>query len=134
MEQGPHDAARMCAGHPETEALGSCGVCFKNLCEACAPFECDGSLCCERCGRLQDAERNDLSSGLLALVAVGYLATLAIGSVLLKAKPVVGGLAAVVAIALGRALQILVQTPAVSRRIPGARAARGSLPPSAPRT
>jgi hypothetical protein len=63
-------------------------------------------------------ERNELSSGLLALVAVGYLATLALGTVLFKARPMVGGFAAIVAIGLGRGLQLLVKTPAVARRIP----------------
>ena len=113
----PNDATH-CAAHPETEALGPCAFCFKNLCEACASFERDGSPCCERCGHVKEEERNELSSGLLALIAVGYLATLALGTVLFKARPIIGGLAAVVAIALGRALQMLVQSPAVSRRMP----------------
>ena len=117
-----------CAAHPGTEASGPCAVCFKNLCDACAAFERDGSPCCERCGRAAEEEQNALSSGLLALIAVGYLATLVLGTVLLRAKPFVGGLAAVVAIALGRALQLLVRAPAVSRRM-AAEAA-----PSAPRT
>jgi hypothetical protein len=109
-----------CAAHPGTEASGPCAVCFQNLCDACAAFERDGGPCCERCGRAAEEEQNALSSGLLALIAVGYLATLVLGTVLLKARPIVGGLAAVVAIALGRALQILVKAPAVSRRTPGA--------------
>lgn len=107
-----------CAVHPETAALGPCAICFKNLCEACATFERDESPCCERCGHAAETERNELGSGLLALVAVGYLATLALGTVLFKARPVVGGVAAVVAIGLGRALQLLVKVPAVTRRLP----------------
>lgn len=67
---------------------------------------------------MKEEERNDLSSGLLALVAVGYLATLALTAVLLKARPITGGLAAVVAIVLGRALQLVVHSPSVSRRMP----------------
>jgi hypothetical protein len=40
------------------------------------------------------------------VVAVAYLAALAIGYVLLKGRPIVGGLAAVVALLSGRALQV----------------------------
>jgi len=130
MEPRPPEAATHCAAHPETEARGPCAVCFKNLCDACATFERDGSPCCERCGRVLEEERNGLSSGLLGVIAVGYLATLALGTMLFKARPVIGGLAAVVAIALGRALQVLVHAPTVSRRMmPAAPAA-----PTAPRT
>ena len=118
MDSSPPDAATPCAAHPEVEARGPCAFCFKNLCDACASFESAGSPCCERCGRMKEEERNDLSSGLLALVAVGYLATLALTAVLLKARPITGGLAAVVAIALGRALQLVVHSPSVSRRMP----------------
>lgn len=113
-----------CAAHPETEARGPCAVCFKSLCDACATFERGGEPLCERCGRGAEDDRNALSSGLLGLVAVGYLATLVLGTVLLKARPFVGGLAAVVAIALGRAIQVLVKTPAVSRRAPATPAPR----------
>jgi len=41
-----------------------------------------------------------------------------LGTVLFKPRPMLGGFAAVVAIALGRALQLLVKTPAIARRIP----------------
>jgi hypothetical protein len=109
-----------CAAHPDVEARGPCAVCKKNLCDACATYELDGSpspsSCCEACGRTQEDDNNALSSGLLALVGVGYLATLAIGIVLFKPRPFVGGLAAIVAIALGRALQLLVKPTTVSRR------------------
>ncbi len=118
MDSRPPDGAAHCAAHPETKAFGPCAICFKSLCDACASFERDGSPCCERCGRVKEEERNDLSSGLLALIAVGYLATLVLGAVLFKARPIIGGLAAVVAIALGRALQLLVQSTPVSRRNP----------------
>ena len=111
-----------CTAHPETEARGPCAVCKKNLCDACATFERDERPYCERCGHDAEEQRNELSSGLLALVAVGYLAALVLGTVLFRARPFVGGLAAVVAIGLGRALQILVKTPAVARRAPSARA------------
>jgi hypothetical protein len=40
------------------------------------------------------------------VVAVAYLATLALGYIVLKGRPIVGGIAAVVALVAGRALQI----------------------------
>lgn len=110
----------LCAVHPEIEARGPCAVCFKNLCEGCAVYDLDGALCCERCGRATEEESNGLSAGLLASIGVGYLATLAIGVLLFKARPFVGGLAAIVAIALGRLVQLLVKTPVVTRRRSGA--------------
>lgn len=123
-----------CAVHPEIEARGPCAVCFKNLCDACATYELevDGApaSCCERCGRDKEDESNALSSGLLALIGVGYLATLALGVVVFKARPFVGGLAAIVAIALGRAMQLLVKTPVVTRRMTsGAPAVDATAPP-----
>ncbi len=105
-----------CAAHSERASIGSCVSCSKELCEACAVFAIDGDFGCERCGRQREAEAAELSSGLLALVGVGYLATIALGIVVFKPQPFVGGLAAIVAIGLGRALQLLVHTPAVSRR------------------
>jgi hypothetical protein len=105
-----------CAAHPDRGSIGSCATCSKELCDACAAYSIDGDFGCERCGRRREADAAELSSGLLALVGVGYLATLAIGIVLFKPQPFVGGFAAIVAIGLGRALQLLVQSPAVTRR------------------
>ena len=118
-----------CAAHPEIDARGPCAVCFKNLCDRCAAFELDGAPCCERCGRAREADSNGLGSGLLALVGVGYLATLSLGIVVFKARPFVGGLAAVVAIALGRAMQLLVKPAVVSRRFPTAAPSPAIAPP-----
>jgi hypothetical protein len=72
---------------------------------------------------MREEDSHALSSGLLAFVGVGYLATLAIGIVLFKARPFVGGLAAIVAIAFGRALQLVVKAPVVTRRSMSAAAA-----------
>lgn len=119
-----------CATHPEVEARGACAVCFKNVCDACSTYELDGGPCCERCGRDKEDDRDALSAGLLALVGVGYLATLALGITIFKPRPFVGGLAAIVAIALGRAMQILVKGPAVSRRLAALPPAT-ALPPAA---
>ncbi|HSO35343.1 MAG TPA: hypothetical protein VLT33_22595 [Labilithrix sp.] len=105
-----------CAAHPDRAAVGPCASCFKELCDSCAAFDIDGDFGCEACGRRREADAAELSSGLLAFVGVGYLATVAIGVVLFKAQPFVGGLAAIVAIGLGRALQLLVRGPAVTRR------------------
>lgn len=109
----------LCAAHPEIDARVACAVCFKNLCDGCATYELDGASCCERCGRAKEDEGNALSAGLLVLIGVGYLATLAVGIVVFKARPFVGGLAAIVAIALGRVMQLLVKTPVATRRMSG---------------
>lgn len=125
----------LCAAHPEIEARGPCAVCFKNLCDACASYDLDGAtrgLCCERCGRDTEDESNDLSAGLLASISVGYLATLAVGVLVFKVHPFVGGLAAIVAIALGRLVQLLVKTPVVTRRRSGALPAATAAEPAAP--
>jgi hypothetical protein len=115
-----------CAAHPDRNAVGPCSSCQTSLCDGCATYELDGGWCCEACGRRQEDDARELGSGLLALVGVGYLATLAVGILLFKARPFVGGLAAIVAIALGRVLQLVVRAPAVSRR-PGASVARSAL-------
>lgn len=107
----------LCAAHPEIEAPSSCAVCHKSLCDTCATFDLDAAACCEKCGAQKEAESHALSSGLLALVAVGYLATLALGILVFKPRPFVGGLAAIVAIALGRVLQVVVKAPSVTRRL-----------------
>jgi hypothetical protein len=107
-----------CATHPEIEAQGPCAVCAKNLCDACATYDLDGAPCCERCGITKEEDSQALSAGLLTTIAAGYLATLAIGIVLFKARPFIGGLAAVVAIGLGRAMQLMMKPPSVTRRAP----------------
>ncbi|MDB4939438.1 MAG: hypothetical protein JWP87_6410 [Labilithrix sp.] len=113
-----------CTAHPDIEARGPCAVCAKNLCDDCATYELESrgtassaaASCCEGCGRAQEEDASSLSSGLLALVGVGYLATLAVGIVVFKARPFVGGLAAIVAIALGRALSLFVKPITATRR------------------
>ncbi len=134
---GSHEA-RHCAAHSEVEARGSCAVCFKSLCDACATYELEivsetrvsetRACCCERCGRMKEDDESALRSGLLAMIGVGYLATLAVGIVVFKARPFVGGLAAIVAIALGRLMQLLVKVPVATRRI--ASASSGATPPN----
>jgi hypothetical protein len=105
-----------CAVHPEAEAKEACSACKRELCESCLVYEVDGRAACEPCGR-EEAERGSaLGSSVLAFVGVGYLATLALGFLLFKGRAFIGGLAAVVAIAIGRGLQVFVKTPVVTRR------------------
>jgi len=105
-----------CTAHPETPAAASCSVCKKAGCDPCLPYDVDGAVACEACAALVDDRGRALGSAMLAFVAVGYLATLAIGYLVFRARPFVGGLAAVVAIALGRLLQVYVRAPTVTRR------------------
>ncbi|MBX3191422.1 MAG: hypothetical protein KF819_30785 [Labilithrix sp.] len=105
-----------CGDHPGVDVVSACGACKRGVCEACATYEIDGGPCCERCGRAEDERARSLGSALLALVGVGYLATLALGVAFFKARPFVGGVAAIVAIALGRALQLWIKPSAVTRR------------------
>jgi hypothetical protein len=79
-------------------------------------YDVDGRPACAACGASANERSSTLGSAVLAFVGVGYLATLALGYVVFKARPFVGGIAAVVAIALGRVLQSLVRLPRVARR------------------
>ena len=49
-------------------------------------------------------------------MGAGYLGALAVGFLIFHARPLIGGIAAIVAIALGRALTVLVKRPALQRR------------------
>lgn len=91
-------------------------MCGKAGCDRCLVFDVDGGGACAACAASQDDRSRALGSALLAFVGVGYLATLAIGYLLFRGRPFVGGLAAVVSIGLGRALQIYLKPPVVTRR------------------
>jgi hypothetical protein len=91
-------------------------VCKKAGCDRCLSCEVDGSAVCESCGVLADDRSRSLGTAMVAFVGVGYLATLAIGYLVFRARPFIGGLAAVVAITLGRTLQMYFQPKAVTRR------------------
>lgn len=69
---------------------------------------------CVACADLADERARSLGSLVFALVGVGYLAALAIGYVVFRGRPFVGGIAAVVALALGRALQITLRLPPIT--------------------
>ncbi len=84
--------------------------------ESAADWTVDGQPACDSCAQDAEARSRDLGAGLLALVGVGYLATLAIAYLVFKARPLIGGIAAIVAIALGRALQLVIKRPVLERR------------------
>lgn len=105
-----------CAAHPEAESIATCGVCAKAMCSRCAAYDVDGRACCETCGRAEEERGRSLGSALLAVVGFGYLATLAVSYLVFHAQPFVGGIAAIAAIALGRAAQVYLRPPAVTRR------------------
>ncbi len=58
-----------------------------------------------------------MAGALIAIIALGYLAMLAVAVLVFSPRPFVGGVAAVLALALGRALQIALTPPNVSRRV-----------------
>jgi hypothetical protein len=105
-----------CAVHPGVSATSSCGSCSKVCCDECLAYDVDGIRTCNRCGRRQAERSSALASAVLFCVATAYLATLAIGYSLFRARPFVGGLSAVVAIVFGRLLHTNLTFPAVTRR------------------
>jgi hypothetical protein len=104
-----------CAAHADVETDQTCAECDKAICDACAVYEIDGAPACEACGRREDARSRAVGSALLAFIGAGYLAALALAILVFRPRPFVGGLAAIVAIALGRALHIAVRPRAVTR-------------------
>jgi hypothetical protein len=105
-----------CAAHPKVDAMEVCSICKTPRCNACLRFHVDDQLACSDCGPLAEERGRAIGSAVLGLVGVGYLATLAVGFMIFKARGYVGGLAAVVAIALGRVLQMYLRMPVVTSR------------------
>lgn len=105
-----------CAAHAGTPVTERCSACERPSCERCLVYDVNGQPACDDCGASEDDRGRALGAALLAVVSVGYLATLAIGYLVFRARPFVGGLAAVIAIVLGRALQIFLRPPVVTRR------------------
>lgn len=103
--------------HAGIETSKTCTACKKAACEKCATFTMNGETCCDACGSAEEDRARFLGSAMLALVGVGYLATLAIGILVWKPRPYVGGIAAVVAIALGRVMQLFVRPSTARRRL-----------------
>ncbi len=104
-----------CPSHPASPAATTCGVCQKAACTRCLVYEIDGSPACEACGTRADERSRVLGSALLVFVAVAHLATLAVAYLVFRARPFVGGFAAVVALVAGRALQSFLRLPSVAR-------------------
>ena len=105
-----------CAAHPDIEAKEACSACQKSFCQDCLGCEVDGRVACEKCGREVEERGSALGSSVLAFVAAGYLAALAVGVLLFHGRAFIGGLAAVIAIAVGRGLSVFVKLPVVTRR------------------
>lgn len=80
-------------------------------------YEVDGRAACRDCGAVEEERSLALGAAVFAFVGCGYLATLAIGFLVFRARPFIGGLAAVAALGLGRVLQGFVRLPQVSRRV-----------------
>lgn len=73
---------------------------------------------CEACGSAELARIGARGSAAIALVAVGYLMALAVAYLVFRARPYVGGIAALFAIALGRLFQVWLTPEPVTRRAP----------------
>jgi hypothetical protein len=105
-----------CAAHAGTPSTQSCAICGRPRCDACLTWDVDGRAACEECGLAEAARLSSAGAALLGFVGVGYLATLAIGYEVFRARPFVGGFAAVVAIALWRILPSFIRLPDAQRR------------------
>ena len=79
-------------------------------------WEATSPPACEKCGRDAEERAQSLAAAILAFTSVGYLAVLVVGVWIWKARPWVGGAAAIGAIALGRLLQVVVKPPVVEKR------------------
>jgi hypothetical protein len=86
------------------------------MCEACATYDIDGHAACAECGCREAETSRSIATALFACVGVGYLTTLAIAVSLSPPRPWHGGIAAVVALLLGRALQFWLKPRTVTRR------------------
>lgn len=89
------------------------------MCEACATYNIKEQPACDACGHAEEAKSRSLGLGAVALVGVGYLATLAAGVHLFQTRQLVGFLAAMVAIALSRILPIFIKPTAVEHHVRG---------------
>lgn len=111
------ETATECATHAGVTAVSRCATCGKGICTQCAAYDVDDAMTCEPCGRSEEDRARGIGLSLTGLVGAGYLATLALGVVVFKSKPFIGGIAAIVAIVLGRVLQLVLRPPSVRRRL-----------------
>lgn len=70
-----------------------------------------GAAACDGCVEAAKERTRLFGASLPLLASIAYLLALAIGYFALKGRPIVGGLAAVAALFVGRGLQILVFRP-----------------------
>lgn len=109
-----------CRAHPGDDATEACTTCSAAGCPRCLVFAQAGEPLCERCGSAELARIAARGSAAIVIIALGYLVALAVSYHLFKARPYVGGIAALAAIALGRVLQVWLTPQAVTRRSPPA--------------
>ncbi|MBX3228175.1 MAG: hypothetical protein KIT84_26880 [Labilithrix sp.] len=74
------------------------------------------SPACEGCAEAAEARAKAVAPALPLLVSIAYLAVLAIGYVMLRGRPIVGGIAAVAALFVGRGLQLFFLRPVAPLR------------------
>jgi hypothetical protein len=104
-----------CALHDGVSAAGTCALCGRPFCDRCLTFDVDDEPACESCG-LGEVKRNrDLGSAVLAFVGATFLALVWVGYLLLRTNPLVGGLSAILAIAVGRLLYHVLRLHSVRR-------------------
>ena len=105
-----------CAVHPDVSADRQCTTCKREMCERCATWEVEGHVACDACGKKEVATSRGIATALFACVAVGYLATIVIMVSIFPPRAWHGGIAAVVAILLGRVLQFWLRPRLVTAR------------------
>ena len=110
-----------CPIHPGTPASSTCSACQRPTCERCLTWDVDGNATCEACGERADERSRAIGSALLLFVGVAYLAALAVALFVFHGRPFVGGLSAVVALVVSRALQAYLAPPVPTRRDADAR-------------
>jgi len=95
-----------CESHPDRSRVGRCVVCRRELCAECAVYDVGDHVACGPCGDAEIARAP--SSGLVTvgLVALGYLAVVALGITIFKGRPLVVGVAALFAVFLSRVLPL----------------------------
>jgi hypothetical protein len=104
-----------CNAHPGA-GTAICGGCRRPTCTRCLTDSIDDVDVCTSCARAAEADSDALGAAGVGFVGVGYLLTLALSYRIFHARPFLGGLAAIVAIALGRVLQTFFRPKSVIRR------------------
>jgi hypothetical protein len=95
-----------CEAHPDRSRVGRCVLCRKELCAECAVYEIGRGVACGPCGDAEIARAPRSGMTALGLVALGYLAVVAIGVLAFKGKALAVGVAALFAVFLSRLLPL----------------------------